>query len=162
MRVTRLEVEGRPNRHAPSLTAIEEALAALATPTGPTWIVLNRTDHDYIQAAGTLDRYVLESRDCWGEGFCHWRASPKGRALGEKTVLHYKMTCPIKLHAPRQCPLETHAACVLGLDDVRHAFLAYAADCRRVATFDWHVVTREYPVTKPADDAPIRDIRPRG
>lgn len=161
MRVTRLELEGRKNLANPSRAAIEEALAALASPAGPTWIVLNRTDQDYLQAAGTAGRYVLESRDCHGEGFCHWRASPRGRVLGEKVVLRYKMTCPIKLHAPRQCPLETHEACVLGLDDVRHAVLAYFADCRRVTTYDWHVVTDEYPVAKPADDAPIRSIRPR-
>ena len=162
MRVTKLELEGRPNLPDPTRSALERALAALASPDGPTWIVLNRTDHDSIQAAGTVGRYVVESRDCHGEGFCHWRATPKGRVLGEKVVLRYKMTCPIDRHAPRQCPLETHAACVVGIDDVRHAFLAYFADCRRVATYDWHDVTVEYPVKKPGDDAPIRDIRPRG
>lgn len=68
----RLTLEGHYDRKRVTPKLVVAAIDKMASPTGPTYIVVAADDGlSYAQAAGTNGRYVVEARDVFGEGFLH-------------------------------------------------------------------------------------------
>ena len=59
---------------------VERAVSRMADPEGPTYVILKDPYGGFAQAAGFNDRFRIETRDGYGEGFRHWLAgSPDGK-----------------------------------------------------------------------------------
>lgn len=157
MRLHQLRIEGRDDIAWPAPQLVRELVHSFGLPNGPTYVILTGPDDQYVQAAGSSGRFVLESRDQYGEGFLHLRA---GTLTGRKATVGYRRRCPKGIHPPNGCPLEVDEGCVLGLDVVRGALLHYARAGTRHPGVTWNDVTAEYQDHEEAD-VEIRDIRPR-
>lgn len=155
----RLKLEGHRDLANASVLDVEAAVSKMASTTGPTFVIVEDGKHSYMQAAGLEDRYVIESRDLFGEGFCHWRvASPGPR--GAETTIRYRKKCPRGEHPPRGCPITIFASQVRSLADVRLALVRFAATGQRHPEFEWQNVKAAF-FLKDSDQV-IREIRPRG
>lgn len=110
----KLILEGRPDIRDVTNDDVLEAIEAMASPHGPTFVILEDDQRNYTQAAGTDGRYVIESRDVYGEGFTHWRAMRDGAGEGAATI-RYRQRCPKGKHPPRGCPLKVRAGEVFSL-----------------------------------------------
>jgi hypothetical protein len=152
----RLQLEGHPDLPTASPGQVARAVAALASPIGPTYIIVEDGAGAYCQAAGTEGRYVLEARDAFGEGFFHYRACLAPTAGGETTKVFYRKRC--SKHPPRRCPITVFPAEVVGLDDVQRALVAFAATGERCGETIWRNVTAEFTSQEPTGE--IRVIRP--
>jgi hypothetical protein len=71
--ITHLRIEGPADIDQPSRSLLGSLLRLFGTPDGPTYVILTGPDNQYVQAAGSAERFVLESRDQYGEGFLHLR-----------------------------------------------------------------------------------------
>jgi hypothetical protein len=131
----RLRREGHTDLQRASPSQVARAVAALASPTGPTYIIVEDGEGAYCQAAGTDGRYVLEAREAFGEGFLHYRACLVPAASGETTRVYYRKRCD--RHPPRRCPLTVLSSEVVGLDDVQRALVAFAATGERCRETAW-------------------------
>ena len=145
-----LSVENLPCVCRATTADIERAIESLRSPTGPTYINLTGPDGSYAQAGGTNGRYVVESRDVYGEGFLHWRAGVPSDSQ-EKTSVYFYAKCSRGLHRPRSCPYKIDAADVLGWENVKEALLHYAATGERHRGYSWRDVSSEYPCTAKHD-----------
>lgn len=152
----RLKLEGHPDLETASPSQVARAVAALASPIGPTYIVVENGESAYCQAAGTDGRYVLEARDAFGEGFLHYRACLAPAASGEMTKVFYRKNCG--KHPPRRCPITVLSSEVVGLDDVQRALVTFAATGERCGETIWRNVTAEFTSQEPTGE--IRVIRP--
>jgi len=81
-----LSVENLPSACRATGDDIRRAIESLRSPTGPTYINLTGSDGSYAQAGGTNGRYVIESRDVYGEGFRHWRAGVPSKSAEKTSV----------------------------------------------------------------------------
>mgnify|MGYP006300258603 CR=1 FL=1 len=145
----------------PSRRLTERCIESLGSPDGSTFLVLKGSVDRFVQAAGSRGRYVLESRDSYGEGFRHLRAGvPRGR----KTTIHFRHWCPQGIHESPGCPLEIDEGSVLSLAAVKEALRHYAATGERHPGFHWDDVTDEHLEAPPTgvEFEEIEDIRPRG
>ena len=145
----------------PSPRQVERFIESLGSPGGSTFLVLNGDGEDrYMQAAGSGGRYVLESRDIYGEGFAHLRA---GVPVGRKTTIHFRHSCPRSIHGKPGCPLEIDEGSVQSLAAVKEALRHYAATGERPPGFHWENVTKEFQEPPPAETDPdeIVPIRPK-
>ena len=145
-----LSVENLPSVRRATGDDLERALDGLRSPTGPTYLNLTGPDGSYAQAGGTNGRYVVESRDVYGEGFLHWRAGVPSDS-DEKTSVYFYARCNRRIHRPRSCPYTIHAADVLGWEAVKEVLLHYAASGERHRGCSWRDVSSEYRCT-PKDD----------
>ena len=145
-----LSVENLSNVRRDTTANIERAIESLRSPTGPTYINLTGPDGSYAQAGGTNGRYVIESRDVYGEGFLHWRAGVPSKSE-EKTSVYFYAKCSRGIHRPRSCPYNIDAADVLCWEDVKEALLHYAATGERHRGYSWRDVSSEYPCTPKHD-----------
>ena len=159
MRRLRLSIEGHRDLANASALDVEAAVSKMASTTGPTYVVVEDGKYSYMQAAGLADRYVIESRDSFGEGFCHWRAATPG-PQGAETTIHYRNKCLKGEHPPRGCPLTVFGSEVRSLADVRLALVRFAATGERHPEFVWQNVSVEFSLKD--IDQEIREIRPRG
>lgn len=157
MRLHRIRIEGRADIAWPRLEQAEARIDTFGTPNGPTYVMLFGPGEEYVQAAGSAGRFVLEARDQYGEGFLHLRA---GSITGTKTTVGYRWTCPKGVHPRNGCPHEVDEGCVLDLDVVKAALLHYARTGSRYPGIVWNDVTFEY-LGSAKDDGGIQDIRPR-
>ena len=160
MRLHRIRIEGRGDIAFPSRDLLQTLLDSFGTPNGPTFIVLTGPREQYVQAAGSAGRYILESRDNYGEGFQHLRA---GTQTGRKATVFYRWKCTKDLHPTLGCPLEVDEGAMLTLEEVKAALLHYARAGERSAGFTWHDVTEEHRSTKvkPGIVGEVREIRLR-
>ena len=143
----------------PSQRQTERFIESLGSPDGSTFLVLEGSVDRFVQAAGSRGRYVLESRDSYGEGFRHLRAGvPRGR----KTTIHFRRSCPQGIHESQGCPLEIDEGSVLSLETAKEALRHYAATGERHPGLHWDDVTKEFPEESPdgPDSEEIEDIRP--
>ena len=145
-----LSVENLPSACRATGDDIRRAIESLRSPTGPTYINLTGSDGSYAQTGGTNGRYVIESRDVYGEGFLHWRAGVPSKS-DEKTSVHFYAKCNRGIHRPRSCPYKIHAADVLGWEDAKDVLLHYAATGTRHRGYSWRDVSSEYPCTPKHD-----------
>lgn len=152
----RLKLEGYADVEPASPGQVARAVAALASPVGPTFIIVENSEGSYCQAAGTDGRYVLEAREVFGEGFLHHRACVAGAGSVEKTKVYYRKQCD--RHPPRRCPITVVTSEVMGLGDVARALAAFAATGERCRETVWRNVNAEFTSQEPTDE--IRQIRP--
>ena len=155
-----LEVEGVGTIASPAVASIDEVISGMASSAGPTYLILKTSSGSYIQAAGSSGRYVVESRDVYGEGFLHWRAATAATAGESTATILFRNRCPNRAHPPRGCPLIVAATQVVNLDAVRRAVLHYAATGERCSGFHWHDVSGGFSKEGSGDE--IRPIVPRG
>jgi hypothetical protein len=138
----RLTLEGYRDRKGVTLREVARAIDKMASPFGPTYIVVEADDgFSYAQAAGTEGRYVVESRDAFGEGFLHYRLHHGDAARSEPSAVHYRQRC--SNHPPRGCPLKVLAVDVVGLEVAKTAILHYVETSERSRGLLWRDITRE-------------------
>ena len=164
MRLHSIRIEGRNEIGWPPRNLLQTLIHSLGAQNGLTFVVLTGPNDQYVQAAGSADRYILESRDTYGEGFHHLRAGRPGMPSSGKTTIFYRWKCTKGVHPPLGCPLEVDEYCVLSLDEVKAALLHYARTGERSAAVAWHDVTDERQAKEgtPDDDDEIGGIMPRG
>ena len=94
MRLHSIRIEGRDEIAWPPQNLLQTLIHSLSTQNGPTFVALTGPNDQYVQAAGSAGRSILESRDTYGEGFQHLRASlpqkqgdrrPANRTLSKKS-----------------------------------------------------------------------------
>lgn len=154
-----LTLEGHRDVPNVSLPVLESSLRQMCAIKGPTYICLQEGDGSFMQAAGTQKRYVIESRDVFGEGFLHWRAATEPDASGVQTEIYYRNKCVEGKHSPRTCPLVVDATEVMGFEQVVEALLHFSRTQTRVSSFVWHDVSASF--LKRASGKEIAEIRPR-
>jgi hypothetical protein len=151
-----MQLEGHPSRSDVTPQQVSRGIDALASPVGPTFIIIEDGAGSYCQAAGTDGRYVLEAREGFGEGFLHYRACISPPGSGEPTKIFYRKRCD--KHPPRRCPLRVLSSEAVGLDHVRRALLAFATTGERCQETAWRDVTAEFTTQEPSDE--VRVIHP--
>ena len=156
-----LSVENLSNVRRATTANIERAIESLRSPTGPTYINLTGPDGSYAQAGGTNGRYVIESRDVYGEGFLHWRAGLPNVKDRSDVVMYFRNHCSV--HGKRRCPLPAWGENVLTLSDVRAIMLFYQASGERLSSYPWEDVSQYcLDAALKGDSRFIREIRPQG
>ena len=160
MHLHHVRIEGRRDALLPPGDLVDSLIHSFGGPGGPTFIVLTGANDQYVQAAGSSGRYILESRDNYGEGFQHLRAGRPGPLSGEKATVYYRWRCTKGIHPPLGCPLGVDAHCVLDLEAVKTALAHYSRTGERHAAFAWHDVTAEHE-DHSAPEGEIRAIRPQ-
>ena len=74
--IIHLLIEGSADIDRPSRSSLlGSPMHPFATSDGPTYVILTGPDDQYVQAAGSAGRIVLESRDQYGEGSLRLRSS---------------------------------------------------------------------------------------
>jgi hypothetical protein len=144
-----LVLEGQEDRRPASANDVERAVRMMAAPGGPTYIMLKDAYGCYAQAGGFDDRFRVESRDSYGEGFSHWLAGLPDVKDRSDVVMHYRNYC--KIHGIRQCPLPAWGENVLTLSDVLAIMRHYHATGERLAAYPWEDVSH-YFIVKTSDD----------
>ncbi len=159
MPTLRMTLENQTSIPDVTVPLVQAGLRKMASPHGPTYIILQAHDGAYIQAAGTDGRYVIEAREVFGEGFVHRRAATRREASGIEAEIYFRNRCVHKKHAPRRCPVSVDAVAVIGFDEVVESLLLYARSGERTASLFWLDVSAEFLHT--ANDAEFKAIRPR-
>ena len=144
MPLYRLMLEGHKNVFPAKLEHVQTAIRKLASTTGPTFLNLKDEGGNWAQAGGTNDRYRVEVRDVYGEGFQHWMAALPGCTDRSHTVVYYRNQCIENEHAYRSCPLEATVAYVLGLKDVMLILTEYWITGGRSANYSWDDIPRDW------------------
>jgi len=137
----RLTLEGFPDILNATRSAVSRAVLRMWKPNGPTIIIIEDEDGNYAQAAGTDDRYVIESRTVFGEGFQHYRVCQPIAGPDAADVVYHRQNC--SKHPPRQCPLTVRKSEVCDLGTVDMAMQAFVSTGERVASLQWRDVTAE-------------------
>lgn len=134
-----LVVEDYPDQPFATAADLERAVSMMADPEGPTYVMLKDPYGGYAQAAGFNDRFRIETRDVYGEGFRHWLAgSPDGKDRSD-VVMHYRNHC--KIHGRRRCPLPAWGENVLSLSDVLSILSFYQASGECLRAYPWEDVS---------------------
>ena len=157
-----LKLEGHCDRSDATIDDVGRAVAEIARPDGPTYIVVEDGLDTYAQAAGTDGRYVIESRTMFGEGFQHFRVARDPGGVDAPAVILYRQQC--SKHAPRRCPLRIRESEVCTLADVERALVTFMATGERDETLVWRDVTAEMVrdlTQRPDDGIKIGVIGPR-
>ncbi|MFN9368446.1 MAG: hypothetical protein ACK6CT_06710 [Planctomycetia bacterium] len=140
---------------------VVRAMRRIADPRGPTFVILEDSDGNYVQAAGTDGRYIVESRTVYGEGFQHYRLYQPITGPDAADVVYHRQKCD--RHPPRRCPLRVRRSEVFDLGTVEVALLAFLQTGERAPSLLWREVTEDM-IAKAAhrgDDDEITEIRPR-
>lgn len=157
-----LRLEGHCDRSDATIDDVVRAVAEIARPDGPTYIVVEDGLDTYAQAAGTDGRYVIESRTMFGEGFQHFRVARDPGGVDAPAVIRYRQQC--SKHPPRRCPLRIRQSEVCTLADVERALVTFMATGERDKTLSWRDVTAEMLrelTQQPDDGIKIGVITPR-
>lgn len=138
----RLTSEGDRGIQDASDIDLERALEALASPQGPTFIMLIDTKGSYMRALGSNGRYAVEGREVVPGRLLRWRAGALDSADGSddsKVTVGFFRKCPRRIHASRQCPFFVRSGEVLGIDDVTTIFSAYHETQRMHLGYAWRI-----------------------
>lgn len=156
MRSLMLRLEDHPDTACLNSKQIEQAIFEMGEPEGPTYVMLKNQDGGFAQAGGFDDRYRIEIRDVYGEGFRHWLAASPNRKDRSDVVIYYRNRCDI--HGTRSCPLPAWGENVLTLADALAILLFYHATGQRFSKYPWEDVS-EYFLKD--DLTCIKKIRPK-
>lgn len=137
----RLKLEGFPDILNATQSDISRAVLQMWRPKGPTFMIIEDDDGNYAQAAGTDERYVIESRSVFGEGFQHFRVCQPIAGPDGPDVVYHRQKC--SRHPPRRCPLTVRRSEVCDIDTVSIAMSAYVTTGERIASLQWRDVTQE-------------------
>ncbi len=137
----RLKLEGHRDIANATIDDVVRAVYEMASPDGPTYLIVEDGQDTYAQAAGTDGRYVIESRTIFGEGFQHFRVARDLGGADAPAVIYYRQRCA--KHPPRRCPLRVRESEVCTLVEVERALVTFAATGKRDETLFWRDVTAE-------------------
>ena len=137
----RLTLEGFPDILNATRSDVTHAVLQMWRSNGPTFMIIEDDDGNYAQAAGTDERYVIESRSVFGEGFQHFRVCQPIAGPDGPDVVYHRQKC--SRHPPRRCPLTVRRSEVCDLGTVDFALAAFLATGERVASLQWRDVTQE-------------------
>jgi hypothetical protein len=137
----KLYVEGCGEILSATPSDISHAVLQMWRPKGPTFMIIEDDDGNYAQAAGTDERYVIESRYVFGEGFQHFRVCQPIAGPDGPDVVYHRQKC--SRHPPRRCPLTVRRSEVCDIDTVSIAMSAYVTTGERCASLQWRDVTQE-------------------
>jgi len=156
----RLKLEGFPDILNATPSDVAHAVLQMWRPKGPTFMIIEDGDGNYVQAAGSDERYVLESRSAFGEGFQHFRVCQQIAGPDGPDVVYHRQKC--SRHPPRRCPLTVRRSEVCGIDTVSIAMSAYVTTGERIASLQWRDVTQESleEASRRRGDDEITPIRP--
>jgi len=156
-----LELEEHPNQSFASASDIEEAIRLMTKPRGPTRIMLKKPCGGFAKACGFNDRFCVETRDVYGEGFRHWLAGLPNVNDRSDVVMYFRNHCTV--HGRRRCPLPAWGENVLALSDVRAILLFYQASGERLSDYPWEDVSQYcIDAALKGNSRFIREIRPHG
>lgn len=159
MPVYTLVLEGYADRHFSSSGDFERAVRMMPAAGGPTYLMLKDPHGSFAQAAGFDNRFRVEARDVYGEGFRHWLAGLPNVRDRSDVVMHYRNRCDV--HGIRQCPLPAWGENVLGLSDVLKIMRHYHASGERLKTYPWEDVSQYFlDAGSGVEGRAIRQIRP--
>jgi len=154
-----LVLEGHADHLFPAVRDVEQAVHMMDAPDGPTYIMLKDAHGGFAQAAGFNDRFRVETRDAYGEGFRHWLAGLPNVKDRSDVVMYYRNHCDV--HGIRQCPLPAWGENVLALSDVLAIMRHYHASGERLTTYPWEDVSKYFiDEALEGDGGRIRRIRP--
>jgi hypothetical protein len=156
----RLTLEGFPDILNATRSDVTHAVLQMWRSNGPTFMIIEDDDGNYAQAAGTDQRYVIESRSVFGEGFQHFRVCQPIAGPDGPDVVYHRQKC--SRHPPRRCPLTVRRSEVCDIDTVDFALAAFLATGERVASLQWRDVTQESleEASRRRGDDEITPIRP--
>jgi len=137
----KLTLEGSRDRDDINAGDVVQAVRRLADPSGPTFVIVVDADGNYVQAAGTDGRYIVESRTVYGEGFQHYRLYQPIAGPDAADVVYHRKKCD--RHPPRRYPLRVRKSEVCDLGTVESALLAFLETGERAASLLWRDVTDE-------------------
>jgi len=154
-----LVLEGHAKRCFASAADVERAVRMMPAPGGPTYIILKDAYGSYAHAAGFDDRFRVEAREVYGEGFRHWLAGLPDVKDRSDVMMYYRNQCDV--HGVRQCPLPAWGENVLALSDVLAIMRHYHASGERLAVYPWEEMS-QYFLDEGLDGegGAIRQIRP--
>ncbi len=155
-----LTLEGHRGRDDVTASDVVQTMRRIADPRGPTYVILTDADGNYVQAAGTDGRYIVESRSVYGEGFQHFRMHQQSEGPDAADVVYHRQKCD--RHPPRRCPLRVRRSEVCDLGTVEFALLAFLQTGERAPSLLWREVTEDM-IAKAAHrghDDEITEIRP--
>lgn len=135
----RLTSEVEPGIQNASDIDLERALEALASPQGPTFIMLTDTKGGSLRALGSNGRYAVEGREAVPGRLLRWRAGALDSSNDSEVTVGFFRKCPRGIHAPRQCPFVVRSGEVLGIDDVTLILSAYHDDQRMHLGYTWRI-----------------------
>ncbi len=162
MPLYKLMLEGHKKVFPATLEQVESAIHKMAGSSGPTFLNLKDGSGSWAQAGGTNNRYRVEVRDVYGEGFQHWMAALPGCKNRSHTVVHYRNQCLEKKHRPRRCPLEATVANVLSLADVLAIMTQYWATGTRSGQCSWDDISQGWMDDEVAEKGlGIKEIKPK-
>jgi hypothetical protein len=137
-----LVLEDHADRPFATATALKSAVRMMAAPMGPTYIMLKGPYEGYAQAAGFDDRFRIEMRAVYGEGFRHWLAGSPNVKDRSDVVMYYRNHCHI--HGRRRCPLPAWGENVLPLSAVLAILSHYHSTGARLAAYPWEDVSQSF------------------
>jgi hypothetical protein len=137
-----LVLEGHADHPLASADDVERAIRMMVKPEGPTYIMLKNPSGGFAQAGGFNNRFRIETRDVYGEGFKHWLAASPTVKDRSDVVMHYRNHCDI--HGRRRCPLPAWGENVLALADVLSILLFYQASGERLTAYPWEDVSQYF------------------
>ncbi len=156
MRPQMLRLEGHDDTACLNSKQIERVIYDMDEPDGPTFVMLKNPDGGFAQAGGFDDRYRIEIRDVYGEGFRHWLAASPTHKDRSDVVIYYRNHCDI--HGKRSCPLPAWGENVLTLADALAILRFYHATGERLSEYPWEDVF-EYFLKD--DMTCVKKIRPK-
>ena len=155
-----LVVEDYPDQPFATAADLERAVSMMADPEGPTYVMLKDPRGGFAQACGFNDRFCVETRDVYGEGFRHWLAGLPNVKDRSDVVMYFRNNCTV--HGKRRCPLPAWGENVLTLSDVRAIMLFYQASGERLGSYPWEDVSQYcLDAALKGDSRFIREIRPQ-
>jgi len=156
----KLTLEGYRDRDDVTSGDVVRAVGRIADPSGPTFVILEDSAGNYVQAAGTDGRYIVESRTVYGEGFQHYRMYRQIAGPDAADVVYHRKKCD--RHPPRRCPLRVRKSEICDLGTVEIALCAFLQTGERAPSLLWRDVTDEEmaAATRRRPEDEIRTIRP--
>lgn len=128
-----LNVEDEPVTRDVSAAGIASVLQRMTPRGGPSFLVLEASNGDYVQAAGGLGRFTVEWREVYGEGFCHWKAGATTVSrVGEAKVKTNGFHVAVRRYE------------VLSAAQAAQILSAFLRGATRPASFAWRDMTSDF------------------
>ena len=135
----RLTREGERDVRNASIDHLEQGLAALAEPLGPTFIMLTDDTGGSMRALGSGGRYTAEYLEVFDHHLRVWRAAALDTSDDTPATVGFFTSCPQGIHSPRSCPCVVRASEILRLDDVEMILTTYHAHRSMHLGYAWRV-----------------------
>lgn len=126
----RMTVENEPVFVCPSVRRIHESIVRMTPNGGPGFVIVERVNRDYVQAAGGDGSFTAEWREYVPDGFRHFKAGIQGQATEPKITIKTN-GYTITVHGNER----------LSANDVKAVFTAFAEGKHKPDSFVWRDMT---------------------